>query len=181
MGTPAALARVRGALASRPPLVRGAGEEARYTGVVAAPTGLLGVVVSGGRLRRVDLCARAGGPVPAADAVTAEVFAQLFRYFEDPAFRFDLPLEPAGTPFQRRVWAALCDIPPGQLRRYAEVASTVGSVARAVGGACRANPLPIVVPCHRVVSSGGMGGFMGATVGAPLAIKRWLLRHEGVA
>lgn len=159
----------------------GGGVGGRYTGVVAAPTGLLGVVVGGGRLRRVDLCARAGEPVPPADALTAEVFAQLFRYFEDPAFRFDLPLEPAGTPFQRRVWAALRDIPPGELRRYGEVAAALGSVARAVGGACRANPLPIVVPCHRVVSGAGMGGFMGATEGAPLAIKRWLLRHEGAA
>jgi methylated-DNA-[protein]-cysteine S-methyltransferase len=78
------------------------------------------------------------------------------------------------------VRAALQDIPPGTVRTYAELARQLGSAARAVGGACRNNPVPILIPCHRVVGQQGLGGYTGALTGDPLGIKRWLLRHEGV-
>jgi methylated-DNA-[protein]-cysteine S-methyltransferase len=85
----------------------------------------------------------------------------------------------AGTPFQRRVWHALRRIPSGCTRSYGELARELGSSARAVGGACRRNPIPIVVPCHRVIAAGGgAGGFMGQRSGDALAIKTWLLDHE---
>jgi len=79
------------------------------------------------------------------------------------------------------VWEAMQAIPAGETRTYGEIAAAIGSSARAVGGACGANPIPLVVPCHRVVASGGrLGGFMGAREeGFELAIKRWLLAHEG--
>jgi methylated-DNA-[protein]-cysteine S-methyltransferase len=90
------------------------------------------------------------------------------------------PLQPArGTPFQRRVWGLLQQIPVGEVRRYGEIASALGSSARAVAGACRANPLPILIPCHRVVAATGLGGYMGEIDGGALEIKRWLLHHEG--
>ena len=90
---------------------------------------------------------------------------------------FDLPLAPEGTAFQKRVYAAMQRIPFGGMRSYGELAAELGSAARAVGGACGSNPLPIVIPCHRVVAAGGgLGGFSG---GAGASTKTWLLHHEG--
>lgn len=84
-----------------------------------------------------------------------------------------------GTRFQQRVWQALQQIPAGETRRYGELAESLNSSARAVANACRANPLPILVPCHRVVAADELGGYMGHTDGEVVAIKRWLLHHEG--
>lgn len=101
-------------------------------------------------------------------------------YFDCPRHVFEPPLELAGTPFQQRVWVALRAIPAGQTRAYGDIARELGSAARAVGQACRANPCPILVPCHRVIGRHGLGGFAGDTSGRRIAIKRWLLAHEGV-
>ncbi len=87
---------------------------------------------------------------------------------------------PIGTPFRRRVWDALSTIPVGESRTYGEMARRLATAPRAIGGACGANPIALVIPCHRVVGSqGAMGGFMNAVDGDPIAIKRWLLTHEG--
>lgn len=150
-----------------------------YAAVVAAPVGMLGIRMRGGRLAGIDFAPRAGAVDVAPDRATRDVLDQLFHYFEIPDWRFDLPLAMGGTPFQRRVWEALCRIPSGSTRSYGELADALGSSARAVGGACRRNPVPIVVPCHRVIAAGGgAGGFMGQRDGEALSIKRWLLEHE---
>lgn len=106
---------------------------------------------------------------------------QLTAYFAGDLETFHLPLAPAGTGFQRRAYAAMAAIPYGATRSYGEIAAELGSVARAVGGACGSNPIPIVVPCHRVLASGGrLGGFSGGCgPESALETKRWLLRHEG--
>lgn len=105
--------------------------------------------------------------------------AQLQQYFDGARLAFDLPLGPAGTPFQRRVWAALCDIPPGETRSYGDLAASLGTSARAIGGANAANPIPILIPCHRVVgASGALGGYSG---GDGVATKRFLLALEARA
>ena len=102
---------------------------------------------------------------------------QLGEYFDGRRSEFDLPLEPSGTPFQRSVWSALLDIPHGSTESYAGVARTIGSGARAVGGACARNPIPILIPCHRVLgSNGALGGYSGAE---GIESKRYLLRLEG--
>ena len=101
---------------------------------------------------------------------------QLTEYFAGERKRFDLPLAMTGSPFQHQVWSALVDIPFGESLSYGELARRLGRprAARAVGQANGANPIPIVVPCHRVIAGdGGMGGFSGG-----LSTKRWLLRHE---
>lgn len=103
---------------------------------------------------------------------------QLERYFSFPTTPFTLSLGPHGTAFQQRVWQALQSIPPGHVLTYGALARQLGSSARAVASACRANPVPLVVPCHRVVAAAGIGGFMGASQGAPIALKQWLLQHE---
>lgn len=149
-----------------------------YSAVVTAPVGALGIRLRGARLVAIDFAPEAREPARAPDGATREVLDQLFHYFEDGRWQFDLPLEMHGTPFQRRVWQSLRRIPAGETRSYGEIARALGSSARAVGGACRSNPIPIVVPCHRVIAAAGVGGFMGQRDGDALAVKRWLLDHE---
>lgn len=114
------------------------------------------------------------------DEILRQACAQMQAYNKQADSGFDLPLQLSGTPFQQKVWHALCDIPPGQVMTYGELAKNLKSSPRAVGGACRANPLPIIVPCHRVVARNSLGGYSGATSGANMNIKMALLRHEGV-
>lgn len=104
--------------------------------------------------------------------------SELEHYMERPQHVFDLLFVPSGTPFQLRVWRALLAIPAGQTLSYGVLAAQLHTAPRAVGQACGANPLPLVIPCHRVISANGMGGFMHAVSGPPLDIKAWLLRHE---
>ena len=111
-------------------------------------------------------------------ALAERAARQLERYRDDPRTRFDLPLLVAGTPFQRKLWQALCAIPCGRTLTYGQLAEKLGSEARAVGQACGDNPLPIVIPCHRVVAASGIGGFAHATGGYLVEAKRWLLMHE---
>src|SRR5947209_11322150 len=86
---------------------------------------------------------------------------QLQAYFDGERVRFELPLAPQGTAYRRRVWDALCQIPPGQTRTYGDIARVVGGSARSVGQANGANPIPVIIPCHRVVASAGPGGYSG--------------------
>jgi methylated-DNA-[protein]-cysteine S-methyltransferase len=120
-------------------------------------------------LRWVDRCGR--------DSLLDEARRQLVAYFAGRLKVFDLPLAPNGTEFQRRVWSALTKIPFGATTSYAQLARRVGNEAavRAVGAANGRNPIPIIVPCHRVIgSNGSLTGFGGG-----LPRKQWLLRHEG--
>ncbi len=111
-----------------------------------------------------------------------EAAAQIRAYFQTPSMRFDLPLALRGTAFQQRVWRGISGIAAGQVWTYGQLAREIGSVPRAVGQACGSNPLPIVIPCHRVVASGGIGGFAPHPgEGFYRNVKRWLLAHEGVS
>ena len=102
---------------------------------------------------------------------------QLTAYFDGDLTDFDLPLAPAGTTFQQRVWAAMRAIPYGEVRTYGDIAGLLQSAPRAVGTACGRNPLPIVIPCHRIV--GANGALTGYTGDGGLATKRFLLDLEG--
>ena len=101
--------------------------------------------------------------------------AQLQAYFDRTLEEFDLPLAPTGSDYQRRVWRALAAIPYGEVRSYAQIALEAGGSARSVGQANARNPLPLLIPCHRVVASQGIGGYSGGE-GPPTKI--WLLAHE---
>ena len=150
-----------------------------YAAVAPAPVGLIGIRMSGGQLLGIDFAPQPKPVDAAPNGAVREVLDQLFHYFEDSAWQFDLSLAMRGTPFQCRVWQVLQRIPSGSTRSYGEIAREIHSSARAVGGACRRNPIPIVVPCHRVIAAGGgAGGFMGQRDGDALAIKTWLLDHE---
>src|SRR5712692_3076479 len=108
----------------------------------------------------------------------AEAAHQLAAYFDGRLSRFDLPLAPAGSPFETRVWSAMQAIPYGETRCYGDLAMAVASAPRAVGGACGKNPIPIVIPCHRVLAKGGLGGYSGE---GGLVTKQRLLALEGAA
>jgi len=101
--------------------------------------------------------------------------AQLHAYFDGNLREFDLPLQPAGTAYQRRVWQALIAIPYGKTKTYAEIARGAGGSPRSVGQANGRNPLPLIIPCHRVVATHGLGGYSG---GDGIDTKTWLLSRE---
>ena len=103
---------------------------------------------------------------------------QIENYLDDPHFIFDLPIKTQGSIFQQRVWSTIESIPVGQTMTYGELAAQIKSGPRAVGGACAANYYPLIIPCHRVLSKAGVGGFMGEANGPYLRIKQWLLSHE---
>jgi methylated-DNA-[protein]-cysteine S-methyltransferase len=146
--------------------------------VIRAPFGCVRLRLCAGAIEDVDLLSGPQAPRAPRTAAGRRACAQLARYFADPRVRFDVALALDGTPFQRRVWRALRRIPSGRVMTYGELARRLKTSARAVGNACRANPIPLFVPCHRVVAADGQGGFMGRRGGAAVALKAWLLAHE---
>lgn len=150
--------------------------------VIDSPVGKLLLVENDGQLGRVHFDAdEASSRLPREQVCESpllrETQAQLAAYFDGKLKRFDLPLAPVGTAFQQRVWRALCEIPYGETISYAELARLVESPRgfRAVGGANGSNPIALIIPCHRVIATGGgLGGYAGG-----LDRKRWLLELEG--
>lgn len=117
-----------------------------------------------------------GRDTGAVSSLLLEAARQIGEYFACRRQAFDLPLAPAGSPFHQDVWQLMRQIPYGSTATYGELARQLGCAAQPVGGACAANPIAILIPCHRVVAATGLGGFSG---GAGVESKRFLLRHEG--
>lgn len=158
-----------------------------------SPLGPLTVSAADGAVIALDWGRQADLPGPDA-ALLAEAVRQLAAYFADGQFRFDLPLRPRGSAFQRGVWDFMLAIPAGETRTYGDCAAALASngtadaqsgkipagsasAAQAVGGACGANPIPVIIPCHRILAAGGRtGGYSGR---GGVVTKRWLLEHEG--
>lgn len=152
-----------------------------YTAKYRTPFAVLGIRTEAGQLTGIDFLPGDASPLAPGDALARTVCEQIEAYLRDPDFEFDLPLRQSPTAHQMKVWQALRAIPRGQATTYGALAQQLGSSPRAVGQACGSNPLPLIIPCHRVVAKNGAGGFMHHASGAPLAIKDWLLRHEGYA
>jgi methylated-DNA-[protein]-cysteine S-methyltransferase len=151
-----------------------------YSAKLRTPFAVLGIRTSAGRLTGIEYLPKNEHAMAPTSATAERACRQIEQYLSDAQFRFTLPLAPAGTAFRRRVWDALATIPVGESRTYGEIARRLATAPRAIGGACGANPIALVIPCHRVVASrGSLGGFMGVVAGDPIAIKRWLLQHEG--
>lgn len=147
--------------------------------VMDSPVGRLAIHTHAGKLTQIDYGVRGEVTRKLIDPLHKKIAQQLRAYFSRPTTRFELPLQLDGTPFQQKVWRALQTIPVSQTLSYGELAVRLHTSARAVGNACRANPVPLVVPCHRVIAKNGIGGFGGATQGRAIDRKRWLLHHEG--
>jgi methylated-DNA-[protein]-cysteine S-methyltransferase len=151
-----------------------------YSAKMKAPFALLGIRTAGDQVTGIEYLPVNGEDQAPNDTLAERVVRQLERWLADPHFRFALPLAPAASAFRKRVRQALTEIPVGESRTYGELARLLHTAPRAVGGACGANAIALVVPCHRVIGSlGALGGFMGATAGDPIVVKRWLLEHEG--
>jgi methylated-DNA-[protein]-cysteine S-methyltransferase len=153
-----------------------------FQACLRAPFATLGITTTDTHVTGIRFLAPSVAALaPKRNTIAFLACVQIQSYLEDPGFIFDLPLKLAGTHHRLAVWEAMQRIESGKTRTYGELAKDIGSSARAVGGACGANPIPVVVPCHRVIAAGGdIGGFMGArSEGFERDIKRWLLEHEG--
>jgi methylated-DNA-[protein]-cysteine S-methyltransferase len=149
-----------------------------YDAILPAPMCRLGAIFTGDALTRLDFLPADSPASTRLDACARQLTRELDAYWHNPAHSFDVLFVPSGTPFQLRVWHTLMAIPPGHPTTYGALAKRLGTAARAVGQACGANPLPILIPCHRVLAANGLGGFMHSSSGAPLDVKTWLLAHE---
>ncbi|MES2585437.1 MAG: methylated-DNA--[protein]-cysteine S-methyltransferase [Pseudomonadota bacterium] len=153
--------------------------------VIPAPFGRLGVqteLVDGSlMISKIDYLPQDAALIAPGNDLAKAFSKQCVQYFNDAASIFDVPLKPAGTAHQQKVWNATLGIQVGKTSTYGEIAKSIKSGPRAVGTACGANPYPLVTPCHRVVSAQGLGGFMKEdTPGFYRQVKIWLLKHEGV-
>jgi methylated-DNA-[protein]-cysteine S-methyltransferase len=143
--------------------------------VVGSPLGRLLIEESDGAITKLEWT---DDPVTAPKTdVLRDAAEQLTAYFAGTREAFSLPLAPEGTDHQKKVWDAMCDIPSGAVRSYGDLAKEISSSARAVGTACGKNPIPIIVPCHRILATGGgIGGYSGR---GGVETKRQLLNLEG--
>ena len=151
-----------------------------YSARLATPFAVLGIRTAGATLAGIDYLPKGAATLDPLDRLAERVCRQIGRYLDDPGFRFDLPFDYRGSEFQCRVWRAIRAIPSGRTLTYLDVARQLRTAPRPVGGACGANRIPLVIPCHRVLGSGGIGGFMHSRRGPGIEIKRWLLEHEGI-
>jgi methylated-DNA-[protein]-cysteine S-methyltransferase len=150
----------------------------RFHAVQTTPFGAVGVRVDAEAISELVFLPPDTQALPPENALARDACRQIAAYAADPDFRFDLPLRITGSIFQRQVWDAIAAIPRGRTRQYGEIASELGAQPRAVGQACGDNALPLVIPCHRVVSASGLGGFAHHGSGFYLRVKQWLLAHE---
>ena len=144
--------------------------------VIDSPIGKIAVFAENEKLIRLDLKTKERADSAITEKVLSEAEKQLFEYFSGKRKTFELEYEISGTEFQKSVWRELLKIPFGKTKTYGEIAKEIGNpkAGRAVGSACNKNPLPIIVPCHRVIGANGkLTGFACGT-----EIKEWLLDHE---
>ena len=139
------------------------------------PVGDLTVISKEGAITGVAW-RRARDPQETPELLEARV--QLEAYFDSRLTEFDLPFEVKGSKAQKEVCAQMAAIPFGETLTYGDIAARVGLPAQAVGAACGGNPIPVIIPCHRVLGATSLGGFSG---GVGIDTKVWLLRHEGAA
>ncbi|MGY1488713.1 methylated-DNA--[protein]-cysteine S-methyltransferase [Methylobacillus pratensis] len=148
-----------------------------FDAVVTAPFGAIGINVSNDYVTGMRLLSKQLPAFCSANPFVQHVARQVGQYLQDAAAPLDFPYVLQGTLFQKRVWQAMSAIPLGAVWTYGELADRVRSGPRAVANVCGANHLTLVIPCHRIVAKGGLGGFMQGDAKG-LEIKRWLLQHE---
>jgi methylated-DNA-[protein]-cysteine S-methyltransferase len=155
--------------------------ENNYQAKIRAPFGVMGIRTLDDKylINLSFLSGKESIIAPKKNSVAHLVCVQLQQYFDNPKYKFDLPIKLSGTAHQIKVWEALQKIPCGKPWSYGELSARIDSSPRAVGTACGKNPIVIVIPCHRIIAANGqLGGFMGGKQDDPLSIKKWLLRHE---
>ena len=152
----------------------------QYAARIKAPFATIGVIADDTAVTAIHfLPTTIAAKSPTLNTIAHLATVQLMAYLDNPKYKFDVPVRLVGSKHQLDVWHAMQKIAAGKTKTYGELAESITSSPRAVGTACGRNPVPIVVPCHRIVAANGLGGFMGGKMADPLAIKRWLLTHEG--
>jgi methylated-DNA-[protein]-cysteine S-methyltransferase len=147
--------------------------------IISTPLYPLGITLSANQISKVEfLFNQQHVTETPINNFSQNIIDEVNQYFQNAKHIFNLPLSLIGTPFQLRVWNALCNIPNGTTVSYQTLADQLQTGARAIGNACRANPIPLIIPCHRVVAKNHFGGYAGATSGQLMDIKKWLLQHE---
>ena len=154
--------------------------QATYSAILASPLGPLGIQLDNNQLTKLVFLAEDSDILPTSQqsSTIKQIALELNRYFEHPQHIFSLPFSLKGSAFQQRVWQALSRIPSGSTLSYGVLAKQLQTGPRAIGQACRTNPIPIIIPCHRIVASNCLGGYAGAIGGRFLNIKEQLLKHE---
>lgn len=145
-----------------------------YSAIIHTPIGRLGICTVKQQLSRLDFLADPTPLIDPSEKIAKLTVNALNQYFKNAYFQFNIPYYLQGTPFQKHVWSALSDLPMQKTISYGTLAKKLNTSARAIGNACRTNPIPILIPCHRVVAQQGLGGYKGKK----LFIKKWLLNHE---
>lgn len=151
----------------------------RQTEVIASPAGNLAITHDGDTLLRLEYTRKKVTANNDLSKPASHIEKQLLQYFDDPKHQFTIPMQLDGTPFQRKVWQALQCIPTGTVATYGELAKKLQTSPRAIGNACRQNPIAIIVPCHRIVGQKSLVGYAGQTQGAGIRTKEMLINHEG--
>lgn len=146
--------------------------------IIQSPVGALGIEHDDDALRGIVFLGQLQIPIQTLSRFEQNIKRQFDAYFTEQHFKLTLPYQLNVTPFQQRVLTALKRIPYGETRTYGQVAKQLNTSARAIGGACRRNPLPLIFPCHRVVGQSSLGGFSGETSGWRTDIKTMLLSRE---
>ncbi len=149
----------------------------RSKAVITSPCGRL-CILGDTQLEAIEFVSAKTKLITPTTPIAIETTKQIESYFKDPKFKFDLDLNLNVTDFQQRVLNAMLQIPVGQTRTYGELAQELNTSARAIGNACRRNPIPVVIPCHRIVAKNGIGGFSGEISEELIDRKQWLLQHE---
>ncbi len=159
----------------------GSDNKKRYDAILNTPFAMLGLCFESDRLTTVDYLDDMAEK-KSSNPIIIRLCEQIQQYCKiGPAFHgFCVETSISGTVFQRRVLQEIARIPFGRVLKYGEIAHKLNTSPRAVGNACRRNPVPLIIPCHRVVAANGIGGYDGVLSGPRLAIKRQLLRHEGI-
>lgn len=149
-----------------------------YNSIILTPLGKIGIACDEDKLVKLRLLPNNTDIKIPADAISQHVAHELSCYFDNPAYTFTQPLGLEGTEFQQRVWRAISAIPSGKTQTYGALAKKLKTSPRAIGQACKTNPIFIIVPCHRVVAMNDLGGYGDTKQGPQMDIKKWLLRHE---
>ena len=150
-----------------------------YTAIIDSPLGHLGIKLEDNTLTAVDFLSKRTPLVNPTNSAAKQAVKELTSYFNGRSKSFSIPINyKTGTPFQHAVWQALSNIPYGKTITYGTLAKQLKTHARAIGGACRNNRIPIIIPCHRVIGATHVGGYAGDTKGPLFSGKQWLLQHE---
>jgi methylated-DNA-[protein]-cysteine S-methyltransferase len=154
------------------------GHAIKYMAIIPSPIGKIGIVIKDNQLSALRFLSDATPLQPAISTASQEVALALSSYFTYRNCTFNLNFSLDGSEFQKAVWHTLKSIPFNKTITYGELAQQFQTSPRAIGQACRTNPIPIIIPCHRVIAAKHLGGYAGKRDGKLMEIKKWLLLHE---